>query len=355
MQLLTLGRLGLSGDALTRPKPLLLLAYLALEGRQSREHLVEVFFGGERGGAASLRTTLRRVRQAVPQALLTDRDTLDTAVSCDAVQFLQWLDAGELVRGTAAYTGAFLLGATLPTWTVELEEWVYRTRERLADRQRQALLDLALLDAQRAEFSAAAVYAVRSAELTDTSEPSPEQLRLLLLLLTAENVPLPPQLAPLVSRERLTVPSSSQARADLLDGHWRRREAASLPVYGTSFVGREEERAVLLRTLAMPDVRLVTLVGPGGIGKTRLAREAARMFPQRDEVAFVEVEPHMTVQHLPTALAHALHAPDPATTDPLEGVRLLLNRRSVLLVLDSAELLDGDFGGFPDCCGPVLR
>ncbi len=344
MRLLTLGRLGLSGAAFTRPKPLMLLAYLALEGPQAREQLVEVFFGGEAGGAASLRTTLRRLRQAVPDVLRTDRDVVATSIACDAAEFQLLLGSGELARGTAAYAGAFMLGVGLPEWTVELEGWLYRTRERLADQQRRALLDLALLDAQRAEFSAAADAAARAVELPEATEPTVEQLRVSLLLLAAGPLAPPPPLLALARREGLPLPTVGEARAELLDGRWRRGEAASLPNYGTSFVGRGEERAVLLRTLAMPDVRLVTLVGPGGIGKTRLAREAARVFPQRDEVAFVEVEPHMTVQQLPTALARALRTSEPTATDPLEGVLLLLNRRSVLLVLDSAELFEGGFG-----------
>ena len=54
------------------------------------------------------------------------------------------------------------------------------------------------------------------------------------------------------------------------------RPAAPLPVPPTPIVGREDEIAAVIALLRDPEVRLVTLIGPGGIGKTRLAIEVAR-------------------------------------------------------------------------------
>ena len=53
-------------------------------------------------------------------------------------------------------------------------------------------------------------------------------------------------------------------------------ERSPLPARTTSFVGRDHELGEVLRLVERSDVRLVTLTGPGGIGKTRLALEAAR-------------------------------------------------------------------------------
>ena len=74
----------------------------------------------------------------------------------------------------------------------------------------------------------------------------------------------------------ITLPSAVAARSEI-------------PAPLTSFVGREAELAALGRELAA--CRLVSLVGPGGVGKTRLAVEVARRVAERDEVWFVELAP----------------------------------------------------------------
>ena len=76
------------------------------------------------------------------------------------------------------------------------------------------------------------------------------------------------------------------ARVDELE------ERSGLPAPTTSFVGREAELGELLRMTESSDVRLVTLTGPGGIGKTRLALETARRLAPRfpDGVAYVALD-----------------------------------------------------------------
>ena len=82
----------------------------------------------------------------------------------------------------------------------------------------------------------------------------------------------------------------------------------NLPPQPTSFVGRENELIGLSNRLADPDCRLLTLVGPGGIGKTRLAFEtAARNLDDfGDGIVFVSLQPISSPDSLVTTMAAAI-------------------------------------------------
>ena len=107
----------------------------------------------------------------------------------------------------------------------------------------------------------------------------------------------------------------------------------------TSFVGREDELALAISLLERPDVRLLTLTGPGGIGKTRLAIEIAAgsraLFP--DGVRFVSLAaiqaPAMVLPAVAAALG--LHELDGPGIDDI--VASALGSSSVLLVIDNFE------------------
>ena len=69
MLLRTFGKLELEGTSLRRPKPLLLLAYLAIEGPQGRGHLAELFFPHSAKARANLSVALSRLRHGAPGTL----------------------------------------------------------------------------------------------------------------------------------------------------------------------------------------------------------------------------------------------------------------------------------------------
>ncbi|MCW3054003.1 MAG: transcriptional activator, partial [Chthonomonadales bacterium] len=113
-----------------------------------------------------------------------------------------------------------------------------------------------------------------------------------------------------------------------------------LPMQFSRFFGREEEFARLRALLGQTSpVRLVTLTGPGGAGKTRLAVEAARQLADAwaGAVCFVALaavqEPERTVE----AILDALKQPCPAGKDPLTQLCENLEGRPTLLVLDNME------------------
>ncbi|SFN85065.1 Predicted ATPase [Geodermatophilus obscurus] len=113
------------------------------------------------------------------------------------------------------------------------------------------------------------------------------------------------------------------------------RPLGPLPVPLTAFVGRERELAQVAAALAGP--RLVTLVGPGGSGKTRLALEAARRRPAgAPPAALVELagvtDPDLVAAQVATVLGVTL-----AGGDTLGAVATALHDRPLLLVLDNCE------------------
>ncbi|MFD9965767.1 BTAD domain-containing putative transcriptional regulator [Amycolatopsis sp. NPDC058986] len=119
--------------------------------------------------------------------------------------------------------------------------------------------------------------------------------------------------------------------------------AAALPAQLTSFVGRDDELRQVSELLKRG--RLVTLVGPGGTGKTRLAIEAASAAPE--QATFVGLAPHAEGTELPQAVLAALGLRDGSLStrgdgvarDPADRLVAALAERAGLLVLDNCEHL----------------
>jgi predicted ATPase/tetratricopeptide (TPR) repeat protein/DNA-binding XRE family transcriptional regulator len=115
----------------------------------------------------------------------------------------------------------------------------------------------------------------------------------------------------------------------------------NLPEEATSFIGRAAEVAMLKDLLRRPQVRLVTLTGPGGSGKTRLAlRTAANLVSEfTDGVFFVPLAALTDPQVVPSAIAAALALREREGHGPMDAVLDYLSGRNILLVLDNIEHL----------------
>lgn len=121
---------------------------------------------------------------------------------------------------------------------------------------------------------------------------------------------------------------------------WISTSTNNLPAQLTSFVGREEELMQLTRLIS--STRLITLTGPGGAGKTRLALEAAQeVLEDFEEVAFVDLAPLRDPALVVPAISKALELKETPDEPPFETLRTYLRNRRALLVLDTfAHVMD---------------
>ncbi|MEF2279060.1 hypothetical protein V3W47_12190 [Deinococcus sp. YIM 134068] len=271
MKLRTLGGLSVEGAAYRREKPLLLLAYLCLEGAQPRRRLASLFWPEAANPMNSLAQHLIRLRP-LGDAVREDGGRVDGTLVCDACLLREHGRAGRHREALEGYGGAFLEGVGVDLGP-DLEEWLFDTREALGREARAAALALAerrlaLGDAVGAAAGAEAAYAVAGAP-----PPDPAELPRLYRLLVAGAHPL----AVTVRRE-----------ADELGVALEPPPTLAAP----PLLGRGAEHAALGR-LAPGEVAWVS--GPPGIGKSALLAALAagggwRVLPGRGGLPLATLE-----------------------------------------------------------------
>ena len=136
--------------------------------------------------------------------------------------------------------------------------------------------------------------------------------------------------------------------------------ATNLPVPMTPFLGREREVGEIVGLLERPDVRLLTLTGPGGTGKTRAALQAAAdssdSFP--GGLWWVALAPLRDPHLLTASLAEALQVEEQPGQELADGVAERLTGSKALVLIDNAEHLlpavASEIAGLRDILGPTL-
>ncbi|NTY01796.1 ATP-binding protein [Deinococcus sp. JMULE3] len=252
MKLLTLGGLRVDGASYRREKPLLLLAYLLLEGPQPRRRLADLFWPDAANPMNSLAQNLIRLR---PLGAITETDQrVEAHLPCDAADFRAHHRAARWTEACDTYTGEFLEGLRLDL-TPDLEEWLLDTRDTLASEARAAHLTLAEHHHARAEPTPAHAHAERAYRTPGAPPCPPEDLTRLWHLLGSTDHPL-----------------TLHLRRDA-DDLGLRLPTPTPPTPDHTLIGRHDELSTLT---GLPTGSVAWISGPPGIGKTTLLRALTR-------------------------------------------------------------------------------
>ncbi|HZG69798.1 MAG TPA: tetratricopeptide repeat protein, partial [Herpetosiphonaceae bacterium] len=264
-------------------------------------------------------------------------------------------DAVALYRGD--FLAHFLLGDS-----AAFEEWAALRRERLRQEVLDALARLVTYYERRGAYQDAQRFAWRQVELDQWRDEAYQQLMRALWLGGQRGAALEQyaRFERILQQELGVAPS-----AETMALYERIRDAGTstlpdpspshpphnLPAQTTPLVGREAELARLGDLLQQPAHRLITLTGPGGIGKTRLALQAAELLADFDDgVCFVALalvaDPALVIP----AIAQALGVQESTGQPLLESVKVHLRGRELLLVLDNFEHV----GPAASCVAAVL-
>ncbi|MDQ3399235.1 MAG: AAA family ATPase, partial [Deinococcota bacterium] len=343
-----------------------LLAYLAYSGDWvSRDRAAFLFWPDtdDHSAKQNLRGLLKRVRALTwLTGLEADAHRLRWQVETDVAAFKQAVEEARLDEAVSLYTGVLLEGIEGDEAT-EFSSWLAVEREHLHASWRDALLRSVrelealgrheeaarllrrLLDEDALDEEALRAYMMAAAQAGQQEKALQSYYDFARRL--KDELDLEPTVITRQFKEaiqRADIASFKQASSAPVSTATVKPDPLpipSLPSPRTSFVGRDLELAEIVHLLAKPDCRLLTLTGAGGIGKTRLALQAAQELTgrYRHGVYFVSLEALTSVDAIPWSIATALDLRAQGEQKPLALITQYLRDKQVLLVLDNYENL----------------
>jgi len=355
-----------------------LLAYLAAEADRvhQRDTIVGLLWPEMPDAAArtNLRQVLTSLRDTIgpgdPAApfLITTRDTLQfnpaSDYTLDVTRFVALLEAcakhphrhvsrcpvcaARLEEAVALYRGDFLAQLSSVD-SAPFEEWLVVKREALHQRAVEALAHLARYHERWGDATRARQLLARQIELEPWDETAHAYLMRLLAQADQRSAALSQyETCHRILAEQFGVEPAAATKKlyeQIRDGLELAVVSAArpldLPIAATRLIGREDELIELTELLADPARRLITIIGPGGIGKTRLAVAAltanAPVFA--DGAVFVNLASLSSAELLAATLLGALGLPIEPPASPERQLIDHLRGRELLLVLDNFEHL----------------
>lgn len=354
-----------------------LLIYLVCQKRPySREVLAELLWDDrpQEQALANLRSILSSLRREFAPYLLVTRQTvafnhestywLDSAVFQSAITHTLKPDSPNTLETMRAaldlYQGNFLEGFYLRE-SRGFEEWASLERERLQRTAVSALRHLVQHHLQTGDYQTGVEYAARLLALDTLSEETHRQMMLLLARSGQRNAALAQyETCRRLLADELGVSPTSETTA-LYERIRSAQPAQPLPATTTPFVGREVELKEVWTHLTNSQCRLLTILGSGGMGKTRLALHTIRQITTTHPGMFLHgvwYVPLTAVENgrfLPTAIAQALNFAFHGSQDPAEQLLNYLRQKELLLLLDNYEqLLESENSGL-NFLGDILR
>ncbi len=337
-----------------------LLIYLAMHHKPfSRQVLADLFWDerSQKQALSNLRTILTMLRRELGDHLHIARHTVafnhESPHWLDATEFTHLLTPtpfqspiSTLQSALHLYHGDFLSGFSLPE-SRGFEAWSMLVREQLRQMATAALHRLSRHFLDNGQYEIGVPYAQRLLHMNSLDERAQ---RLLMELFWRDGrragaIQQYQSARQLLAKELAVEPDPATTAL-----YERIRDTpfpppCCVPTPLTAFVDRDEELASLSTFLSDPYTRLITILGPGGIGKTRLLIEAARQtaitrpgrFP--DGVYFIPLASLPSADFLPTTLAGHIGLTFQGQTDAAEQVLSYLQPREMLLALDNFEHL----------------
>ncbi len=335
------------------------LAYLTMEGGQhSRMKLAALFWpeSPEPKALASLRVVLSALRKNVSEYIEISREYArvkpEPDVYLDVHDFEEKIAKGHLPQALKLYQGNFLEGLYIKD-SNEFENWRRWEQERLHLLLINAFQSLLTSELTQGNFKNGQNLAGKLLKIDPVNEFALRQYMLALALdgKRTDALKYHKRYSEILLNELGVEPSEETNHIkDLIsqgdaDGLIRQIVPKNnLPYLQTSFVGRREESSLLGNQLKDENCRLLTLIGPGGAGKTRLALNVAKkvlhIFP--DGVFFVPLEKIPSSDFLVPAIAESVEFGFDQIALHWESRDQLINflgNHSILLILDGYEHL----------------